>query len=183
VTQQFVVTHTIRQVGIPALPTVGLQTNFCQNVVSTRKLLAVHLWRNIQEAFVQQLLQWKNNEYYVLCVCVCSLRYPCAILYYHLSPVWLYSIFPLYLINGAIFWNKSLNIKMCVLIFSATFVWNISDSKKSWEKYQITCICFPVKHPLFLSNINQTWIYWQVFPKNTQITNSMKISLMEAELF
>jgi len=27
-------------------------------------------------AFVQPVLQWKNNKYYIFRVCVCSLRYP-----------------------------------------------------------------------------------------------------------
>ena len=42
----------------------------------------------------------------------------------------LYHIFPHYLINGTIFGKRLLNIK-CVLIFSTTFVWNISHSKKN----------------------------------------------------
>ena len=54
--------------------------------------------------------------------------------YCHLWPVRLYSIFPHYLINGAIFENVLLNIK-CVLIFSTTFVWNVSHSKKNWASF------------------------------------------------
>ena len=41
----------------------------------------------------------------------------CAVLYCHLWPVWLYHIFPHYLINGTIFGKKLLNIK-CVFWFS-----------------------------------------------------------------
>jgi hypothetical protein len=37
----------------------------------------------------------------------------CAVLYCHLWPVWLYRIFPHYLINDTIFGKKLLNIK-CV---------------------------------------------------------------------
>ena len=42
---------------------------------------------------------------------------------------------PHYLIKGAIFEKKLLNIK-CVLIFSTKFVWNISHSKKNWARYR-----------------------------------------------
>jgi hypothetical protein len=41
----------------------------------------------------------------------------CTVLYCHLWPVWLYHIFPHYLINGTIFGKKLLNIK-CVFWFS-----------------------------------------------------------------
>jgi len=54
---------------------------------------------------MQPLLQWKSNEYYTTCVCVCvrvharicSLRYPACnvrVPYCHLSPALLYNIFP-----------------------------------------------------------------------------------------
>ena len=33
------------------------------------------------------------------------------------------------------FWVKVIKSKMSVLIFSATFVWNISHSTKNWERY------------------------------------------------
>jgi hypothetical protein len=41
----------------------------------------------------------------------------CAVLYCHLWPIWLYHIFPHYLINDTIFGKKLLNIK-CVFWFS-----------------------------------------------------------------
>ena len=57
-------------------------------------------------AFVQPLLQWGSNKYYILCVCVCvfSLRYPAynAHAPYYLWPAPLYNIFPHYLINDTI---------------------------------------------------------------------------------
>jgi len=67
-----------------------------------------------------------------VCVCICSLRYSACNVhaqYCHLWPVWLYNIFPLYLINGTIFGGgekKLLNTK-CVFwlslqILSATFL-------------------------------------------------------------
>jgi hypothetical protein len=64
----------------------------------------------------------------------------CAALYSHMWPVWLYIIFPHFPINGTIFGkNVLLNIN-CVLIFSKTFVSNISRSKKNWARYDRKCI-------------------------------------------
>jgi hypothetical protein len=55
--------------------------------------------------FVQPLLQWKSNKYYILWVCVCSLGYPSCnahASYCHLCPDPFY-IFLLYLINTTIY--------------------------------------------------------------------------------
>jgi pyruvate-formate lyase-activating enzyme len=53
--------------------------------------------------FVQPLLQWKSNKYYIFWVYVCSLRYPGCNLqapHCHLWPVQWYYIFPYYLITA-----------------------------------------------------------------------------------
>ena len=88
---------------------------------------------------MQPLLQWKNNEYYTTCLSVCSLRYPACnerAPYCHLWPAPLYSIFPYYVINGRIFGKNVTEYKMCVLISSTTFVWNIYHSRKNWVRYK-----------------------------------------------
>jgi len=36
--------------------------------------------------------------------------------------------------------QKVIEYKMCILIFSTTFVWNIPHSKKNWERYGHKCI-------------------------------------------
>ena len=57
--------------------------------------------------------------------------------------------------------------KMCVLIFSTTFFWNISYSEKKWARYDRKMrIGLHVKYPLFLSDCNETWIFskdWQKY--------------------
>jgi hypothetical protein len=50
----------------------------------------------------------------------------CVVLYCHLQFVRLYNIFRHYLINGTIFRKQVTEHKMCVLIFSTNFMWNIS---------------------------------------------------------
>jgi len=49
--------------------------------------------------------------------------------------------FPHFLINGSIFRKKKVTEhNMCILIFSTAVVWNISYSKKKWERYIKKCI-------------------------------------------
>jgi len=53
--------------------------------------------------------------------------------------VQLYNILPHYLVNGTIFEKNIIEQKMCCLIFSTTFVWNISHYKKNSAKYDKNC--------------------------------------------
>jgi len=82
----------------------------------TRNIRTTWQW----EAFVQPLLLWKGYKYYILSVCLCSLRY-CL-----LRPARLFGIFPHFLINGKIFERKSFMIKcgfwFSVQILSETFL-------------------------------------------------------------
>ena len=51
------------------------------------------------------IFAWKSIKYYTIRVCVCSLSYPACNVhasYCHLWTVWLYNIFPHYLINDMI---------------------------------------------------------------------------------
>jgi len=67
-------------------------------------------------AFVQTLLQWKSNNYYIPRVCVCSLRYPACNAHApscHLLSARLYSIPPHYLIKDMIVQTKVIEHKMC----------------------------------------------------------------------
>jgi hypothetical protein len=57
--------------------------------------------------------------------------------------------------------------KIRVLIFSTTFVWNISRSKKNWARYDHRCtyIGLHVKCRLCMSDFNETWLLPTDFPK------------------
>jgi len=62
----------------------------------------------------------RQNTEWCFWVCACSPIYPARIAhapYCHLWPIWLYRVFPHYLVNGTIFEKKSLNTK-CVFWFS-----------------------------------------------------------------
>ena len=88
-------------------------------------------------AFVQPLLHWKSNNYYIFWVCVYSLRYPACNAhapYCHVAcPALRYFSTLSHKQHGC--QKKVIEHKMCVLIFCTTSVRNISRSMKNWARY------------------------------------------------
>ena len=73
---------------------------------------------------------------------------------------------------------------MCILIFSTTFVWNISHSKKIWVKYgKLNFIPIHVKYLLLASGFSEHQIFQADFRKVLKYKIFMKIRLVGAELF
>jgi len=73
--------------------------------------------------------------------------------------------------------------KMCVLILSTTFVWNIFYSKKNWARYDQNFIFVHVKHPLFLSDFYKNLISSTDFRKILKYRMLEKAGTVGAELF
>ena len=68
--------------------------------------------------------------------------------------------FSTFVISSTIFEKKVIENKMFVLIFSTTFIWNISHAKKN-ERNTIKSIYNGLheKYPSFLSNFNEIWVF------------------------
>jgi hypothetical protein len=55
------------------------QHNNMEGTVNANKTGSVHITKLSGGAFMQQLLQWKSNKYYIFLVCVCRLKYSACI--------------------------------------------------------------------------------------------------------
>ena len=113
-------------------------------------------------------------------MCVCSLRYLVCnahVPYCHLLPAPLCRIFLHYLINSTIFEKKKrlLHAK-CVFRVSLQLVFVTFFSLRRIRRDIIKMyIGHYVECPLFLSNFNEAWIFWDRFSKNTKIPSIVKI--------
>ena len=96
----------------------------------------------------------------------------CALLCFHLWPVWLYEIFPLFLINGTIFKKKKvIEHVLCVFflfflqILSATFLILTTERDMINNDYGSSC-----KVPIILSDFNNNFDFSQnILQKHTNV--------------
>jgi hypothetical protein len=134
---------------------------------------------------VQPLLQWKSNKYYIFWVCVCSLSYPAcnahAPYYIVICDLPRSTTFSHIISKMARFSEKLLNTK-CVFWFSLQLLSETSLILRIMQRDITMYIGLHVKYSLFLSDFNKTWFMSIDFRKNTQISYSMKIRPVAAEL-
>jgi hypothetical protein len=107
-------------------------------------------------ACVQPLLRGKSNKYYILWVCVWSLRYPACnghMPYYHLRPARLYHIFPPNFIKGTIFGKKVIKIKCHFLFCLQLCLKHFWMQKECSEVFSQMYKRLHIKYQLFLSDV------------------------------
>jgi hypothetical protein len=115
--------------------------------------------------FLQRLLQWQSSEFYAICLCVCSLRYPACNAhapYFHLLFAPLYNNFLHFLINCKIFGGKNVieyktSVSSSLQILPATFFILWGAEREMIKNY----VGLHVKYPLFLNIIssNECTVY------------------------
>ena len=123
---------------------------YVQNAIQERQWEYNATMKRVRATIVVVENQWVLHN---LNVCICSLRYPARNAhapYCHLWPAPLYSILLPFLINDKIFEKKVTEYKMCILIFSTTFIWNISHSKNKWARYGKNVYWSSCKVPVIL---------------------------------
>jgi len=117
---------------------------------------------------------------------VCSLRCPACNAhapYCHLSPIWLYRIYPNYLINGTIFW-KILRHPKCVFWFYLEVLSEAFLVLEIIQRYIIVNIhrC-PCKSYVIIVILYWKFNFLYRSSMKSQISNFMKIRPVVAELF
>jgi hypothetical protein len=109
------------------------------------------------------------------------MQWACAVLYWHLWPVWLYYILPHYSIKCTILGEKVIKHETCVLTFSTV----LAETFLTVERIQgdINVHRSSCKVPVILVRFQRILNFLDRFSKNTHISNFMKIRSVGAELF
>jgi hypothetical protein len=111
---------------------------FISRLTAWQTRQAMHLQSNIETRSRNHSCRGKalSNKYSECGFVVLVIQHAvCMCLLYNLCPAPLNHIFTTLSHKRHDFRKKIIEHKMCVLIFSTTFVWNIFHSKKSWARY------------------------------------------------
>ena len=127
-----------------------------------------------------------NNKYYISWVCVwCSLKYPACnvhVLYCHLWPLCLCSIFPHYLIKVRLKKKKLFKHKMC-FDFLCNFCLKHFSFQELSKIPSKMYTCLHIKYQLFLSEFNETWFLFTDNWKILKLLISWKSIQWESRCF
>ena len=123
-----------------------------------------------------------EKQYYIISVCVCSLRYPAwkvHVPYCHLMPTWLHNIFPHYLkkvqFSKISYWKHKICFNFLYNFFSETFFFL---QRNEWDMIK-SVYRSSRKEPTIL-----VWLQWNLnfvnrFSKNTILSNFIKSAQWE----
>jgi len=118
---------------------------------------------------------------------VYSLRHPLCnahMPYCYPWPVQLFHIFSTFSHKRHDFLKKVIEKEKCVLIFSTTFVCNISQSKENWATYDHKCTEVSCRVPIILVTFCETLIFSMDFRKILKyLIHFIKIRPVAAEYF
>jgi hypothetical protein len=133
------------------------------------------------------VLPWKSNKYYAFWVCVCRLSYPAStahVVFYTvicgLSGSAIFFCIISYTARGR---ENVIEHKMCVLIFSTTFVSKFLILKRIQRFIIINVQRSSCKVTVVLVGFQWKFNFLDIISKNHQIPNFMKICPLGSQLF
>jgi hypothetical protein len=168
-----------------ALISYGLYVDtWLSNVWSIVKETGSALIMSYRSAFLKQMLQYQSNTYFILWVFLCSISFPAdnAHAQYIVTCGQSGSTIFFHIISQTARFSKKKNGTQNVYFdFLYNFFLKLFHSNnKLDELWSKLCISLHVMYPLFLSDYNETWIFPTHLPKNTHVSNFMKILPVES---
>ena len=130
--------------------------------------------------FRKTCLLWKNSKCYIFRVSIAlAIQQAKGMRRCHLSPVWLYHIFPHYLINYTTIRETLLSTEY-VFWFSVQLLSETFDIISRNERDIFIIVC---RLSCEVTNVLENWIFSMGITKIRSCTEFMKIRLVEVEVF